>query len=67
MTRSATLVVENNESIRRNPRSGLDSASYAPTDSELADALGGNFEYFSLWRLPLWPFTWFRLFKKEEE
>ena len=60
-------MVEKNESTGRNTRSGRECASYAPTDSELADAFGGGFEYFSLWRLPLWPFTLIRRFEQEEE
>jgi len=67
VTRDTISVVENNESTGKNTRSGLECASYAPTDSELADAFGGGFEYFSLWRLPLWPFTSIRLFKQEED
>jgi hypothetical protein len=67
VTRNTISVVENNESTGKNTRSGLESASYAPTDSELADAFGGGFEYFSLWRPPLWPFPSIRLFKQEEE
>jgi hypothetical protein len=60
-------MVENNESTGKNTRSWRECASYAPTDSELANALGAGFEYFSLWRPPLWPFTSIRLFKQEEE
>jgi hypothetical protein len=60
-------MVENNESTGKNTRSGLECASYAPTASELADAFGGSFEYLSLWRPPLSPFTSIRLFKQEEE
>ena len=67
VTRNTISVVENNESTGKNTRSGAECASYAPTDSELADALGGGFEYFSLWRPPLWPFTSIHLFKQEEE
>jgi len=67
VTRNTISVVENNESTGKNTRSGLECASYAPTDSELADAFGGGLEYFSLWRLPLCPFTSIRLFKQEEE
>ena len=67
MTTDAISVVEKNESTGTNKRSGLECVSYAPTDSELADAVGGGFEYFSLWRAPLWPFTSIRLFKQEED
>jgi hypothetical protein len=66
VARNTISVVENNEPTGKNIRSGLECVSYAPTDSELADALGGNFEYFSLWQSPLWPFTSTRLFKQEE-
>jgi hypothetical protein len=60
-------MVENNESSGKNTRSGRECVSHAPTDPELADALGAGFEYFFLWRPPLWPFTSIRLFKQEEE
>jgi len=67
VTRNAISVAENNESIRKNTRSGLECASYAPTDLECAEAFGGGSEYFPLWRLPLWPFTLIRWFRQEEE
>ena len=67
VTRNTISAVENNESTGKKTRSGLECASYAPTDSELADGFGGGVEYFSLWRPPLWPFTSIRLFKQEEE
>jgi len=67
VTRSTISMVENNESTGKKTRSGSECVSYAPTDSELADSLGAGFEYFFLWRPPLWPFTSIRLFKQEEE
>ena len=67
MTRNTISVVENNESTGKNIRSGLERVSYAPTDSELADAFGDGFECFSLWRPSVWPFTAIRLFKQEED
>ena len=67
VTRNTISMVENNESNGKNAGSGRECASYAPTDSELANALGAGFEYFSLLRPPLWPFTSIRLFQQEEE
>ena len=67
MTRNTISVVENNESTGKNIRSGLERVSYAPTDSELADAFGGGFEYFPFRLLPLWPSTLIRWFEQEDE
>jgi hypothetical protein len=58
--------VENNEAIAKR-KSGQELSSYAPTDFELAESFGGSSEYLPFVRLPLWPFTSFRLFKQEEE
>jgi hypothetical protein len=67
VTRNTNSAVENNASIGKSTRSGLDCASYAPTAFEFAEAFGGGSEYFPCSRMPLWPFTLIRLFKQEEE
>jgi hypothetical protein len=67
VTRNTNSAVENNESTGKSTRSGLECASYAPTDLECAEAFGGGFEYFPLRLLPLWPSTLIRLFEQEEE
>jgi hypothetical protein len=58
--------VENNESIGKSTRGGLEFSSYARTAFEFAEALGGSFEYFPFRRL-LWPSTLIRSFEQEEE
>jgi hypothetical protein len=67
VTRNTISAVKDNGSTGKSTRSGLESASYAPTAFEFAEAFGGGSEYFQFWRLPLWPFTLIRLFKQEEE
>jgi hypothetical protein len=64
--RNTNSAVENNESIGKSTRSGLESSSYARTAFEFAEALGGSFEYFPFRRL-FWPSTLIRLFEQEEE
>jgi hypothetical protein len=67
VTRNTNSAVENNESIGKSTRSGLECASYAPTAFEFAEAFGGGSEYFPFSRLPLWSFSLIRLFGQEEE
>ena len=61
---SATF--ENNESIDRRTRSGLESSSCTSVAFEFAEAFDGGFECLPLWRLRLWPFTLIGLFEQEE-
>jgi hypothetical protein len=67
VTRNPKSAAENNVSIGKSRRSQLESSSYGPTAFELAEALGGGFEYFSFSRLTLCPLAPIRLFKQEEE
>jgi hypothetical protein len=59
--------VENNEAIVKSRKSRLKLSGYVPTDFELAESFGGGSEYLPFLRPPLWPFTWTRLFRREEE
>ena len=67
VTRNSTSAVENNGSVARNTKSGLDLSSYVPTDFEFAESFGGGSEFFPFLRPPLWPFTLIRLFGQEKE
>ena len=67
MTTNKMSVVENNEAIVESRKSGLELSSYVPTDFEFAESFGGGSEYFPFLRPPLWPFSWIRLFRQEEE
>jgi hypothetical protein len=67
VTRNSMAAVENNGAVVKSPKSRLDPSSYRLTDFELAEFFGGGSEYLPFVRLPLWPFTSFRLFKQEEE
>jgi hypothetical protein len=66
VTRNTISTVENNESIAKGTRSGLEASSCVSVASEFAEAFDGGFEYLPLWRLRLWPFTLIRLFEQEE-
>jgi len=59
--------VENNGSIVKNTKSGLDLSTYGPTDFEFAESFGGGSAYLPFVRPPLWPFSLIRLFGQEEE
>ena len=67
MTRNGTSAIENNGSIVKSTKSGLDLSSYGPTDFEFAESFGGGSEYLPFLRPPLWPFSLIRLFGQEEE
>jgi len=67
VTRNSTSAVENNGSVARNTKSGLDLSSYVPTDFEFAESFGGGSEFFPFLRPPLWPFNLIRLFGQEKE
>jgi len=60
-------VIGNNESLRNNTKSSLESSSYATIAFESAEAFGSGSECFPFWRMRLWPFTPIRLFEQEEE
>ena len=61
------MSAENNEATVKSRKSGLELSSYVPTDFEFAESFGGGSEYFPFLRPPLWPFSWIRLFRQEEE
>jgi len=67
VTRNGMSAIENNGSIVKSTKSGLDLSSYEPTDSEFAESFGGGSEYLPFLRPPLWPFSLIRLFRQEEE
>ena len=67
MARNSMLAVENNGTIVKSTKSGLDLSSYGPTDFEFAESFGGGSEYLPFLRPPLWPFSLIRLFGQEEE
>jgi len=67
VTTNRMSAVENNEAIVKSRKSGLEMSSHVATDFELAESLGGGSEYFPFLRPPLWPFSWSRLFRQEEE
>jgi hypothetical protein len=67
VTKNKSSAVENNESIGKNPTSGLQPPSDAPTVCELSEGLGGGSDFVPFWRLRLWPFTFIRSAKQEEE
>jgi hypothetical protein len=67
VTRNTNSAVENNESIAKSTRSGLESSSYAAPPFEPTEFFGSGFEYFPFPRLPLWRSTLIRLFEQEEE
>ena len=67
MTRNGMSAIENNGSIVKSTKSGLDLSSYEPTDFEFAESFGGGSEYLPFLRPPLWPFRLIRLFRQEEE
>jgi len=54
---------ENNDLVGPNKRTGFDSCSDATPAFESAEA----FEFLPFGRLPLWPFSWNRLFAQEDE
>jgi len=64
VTRNAKSTVENNGSIGKSRRSGLDLSSYAPTDFEFAEFFGGGSECLLFCRPP---FSLIRLFEEEDE
>ena len=57
---------EKNELL--NTRSGrkIESSACAPR-VPAAEVYGGGSEYFPFWQLPLWPFSWIRMFTQEED
>ena len=61
------MSAENNEATVKSRKSGLELSSYVPTDFEFAESFGGGSEYFPFLRPPLWPFSWIRLSRQEEE
>jgi hypothetical protein len=67
VTRNGMSAIENNASIVKSTKSGLDLSSYEPTDFEFAECFGGGSEYLPFLRPPLWPFSLIRLFRQEEE
>lgn len=67
MTTNRMSAVENNEAIVKSRKSGLELSSYVAPDFELVESFGGGSEYFPFLRPPLWPFSWSRLFRQEEE
>jgi hypothetical protein len=67
VTTNRMSAVENNEAIVKSRKSGLELSSYVATDFEVAESFGGGSEYFPFLRPPLWPFSWSRLFRQEEE
>jgi len=67
LTRNINSAVENNESIAKSTRSGLESSSYAAPPFEPTELFGNGVEYFPFRRLPLWPSTLIRLFEQEEK
>jgi hypothetical protein len=67
VTRNGMSAIENNGSIVKSTKSGLNLSSYEPTDFEFAEFFGGGSEYLPFLRPPLWPFSLIRLFRQEEE
>ena len=67
VTRNIMSTVENNWSVVKSAKIGLDLSSYGPIDFEFAESFGGGSEYFPFLRPPLWPFSLIRLFGQEEE
>jgi hypothetical protein len=67
VTRNDMSAVENNASIVKSTKSGLDLSSYEPTDFEFAESFGGGSEYLPFLRPPIWPFCLIRLIGQEEE
>ena len=67
VTTNRMSVVENNEAIVESRKSGLELSSNVPTDFEFDEFFGGSSEYFPFLRPPLWPSSWIRLFRQEEE
>ena len=67
MTRNGMSAIENNGSIVKSTKSGLDLSSYGPTDFDFAESFGGGSDYLPFLRPPLWPFSFIRLFGQEEE
>ena len=60
-------VVENSDAVVKGKENERESASYAATDLELAEAFGAVSEYFPFWRVSLFPSFSIRLFRQEEE
>jgi hypothetical protein len=58
--------VDKNQLFDTGAREGIQSSIYAPTVLA-AEVYGGGSEHFPSWRLPLWPFSWIRMFAQEEE
>jgi hypothetical protein len=67
VTRNGMSALENNEAMVKSRKSRLELSGYVPTDCELAESFGGGSEYLPFLRPPLWPFSWIRLFRQEEE
>jgi len=67
VTRNSMPALENNGSVVKSTKSGLDLSTYGPTDFEFAESFGGGSEYLPFLRPPLWPFSLIRLFGQEEE
>jgi hypothetical protein len=60
-------VVDNSDAVVKSRENERESASYAPTDLELAEAFGAGSEYVPLLRVSLLPSISLRLFRQEEE
>jgi hypothetical protein len=67
VTRNGMSAVENNGSIVKSTKNGLDLSTYESTDCEVAESFGGGSDYLPFVRPPLWPFSLIRLFRQEEE
>jgi len=59
--------VENNGSVVKSTKIGVDLSTYGQTDFDFAESFGYGSEYLPFLRPPLWPFSLIRLFRQEEE
>jgi hypothetical protein len=66
VTRNGMSAIENNGSVVKSTKSGLNLSTNESTDCEFAESFGGS-EYLPFLRSPLWPFSLIRLFRQEEE
>jgi hypothetical protein len=66
VTSNTISAVDKKESLDTRTRRGIEFFACAPRVLA-AEVYGGGSEYFPFWQLPLWPFSWIRMFAQEED